>query len=32
MTRDSDLAGREPSREEIDRMPGPALLEFGAEW
>src|SRR5947209_8531839 len=24
--------GREPTRAEIDRMPGPVLLEFGAEW
>jgi thioredoxin len=23
---------REPSREEIDQMPGPVLLEFGASW
>ena len=22
----------EPTREEIDRMPGPLLLEFGASW
>lgn len=22
----------EPTREEIDRMPGPVLLEFGASW
>jgi thioredoxin 1 len=22
----------EPSREEVDRMPGPVLLEFGAAW
>jgi len=22
----------EPTREEIDRMPGPAVLEFGASW
>jgi thioredoxin 1 len=28
----SDEIGREPSREEIDRMAGPALLEFGASW
>src|SRR5438270_6739958 len=25
-------AGREPTREEIDRMSGPVLLEFGAGW
>ena len=24
--------GREPTREEIDRMDGPVLLEFGASW
>lgn len=24
--------GREPTREEIDRLPGPVLLEFGALW
>jgi thioredoxin 1 len=23
---------REPTRDEIDRMPGPVLLEFGASW
>jgi thioredoxin 1 len=22
----------EPSREEVDRLPGPVLLEFGASW
>jgi thioredoxin 1 len=22
----------EPTREEVDRMPGPVVLEFGAEW
>lgn len=22
----------EPTREEIDRLPGPVLLEFGARW
>src|SRR4051794_36062468 len=25
-------AGPEPTREEIDRMEGPVLLEFGARW
>jgi thioredoxin 1 len=25
-------AGREPTREEVDRMEGPVLLEFGASW
>jgi hypothetical protein len=24
--------GREPTREEIDRLRGPVVLEFGAEW
>jgi thioredoxin 1 len=28
----SDLDGREPTREEIDRSKGPVLLEFGASW
>jgi thioredoxin 1 len=28
----SDEIGREPSRDEIDRMEGPVLLEFGASW
>jgi hypothetical protein len=23
---------REPTRDEVDRMPGPVLLEFGAVW
>jgi len=23
---------REPTREEVERMGGPVLLEFGAEW
>jgi thioredoxin 1 len=23
---------REPTRDEVDRMTGPVLLEFGAEW
>ena len=27
-----DDAGREPTRDEVDRMPGPVLLEFGASW
>jgi hypothetical protein len=27
-----DFAGREPSREEVDRTQGPVLLEFGASW
>ena len=24
--------GREPTRDEVDRMKGPVLLEFGADW
>jgi hypothetical protein len=28
MTSDDD----QPTREEVDRMPGPVLLEFGATW
>lgn len=27
-----DFSGREPSRAEVDRIPGPVLLEFGASW
>lgn len=27
-----DPSSAEPTREEIDRLPGPILLEFGAEW
>lgn len=23
---------REPTRDEVDHMPGPVVLEFGAEW
>jgi hypothetical protein len=23
---------REPTREEVERMPGPVVLEFGTEW
>jgi thioredoxin 1 len=26
------LEGRELTREEVDRLPGPVLLEFGASW
>jgi thioredoxin 1 len=32
MTSDADDPRREPTREEIDRMDGPVLLEFGAQW
>jgi thioredoxin 1 len=28
----TDPFNREPTREEIDRSPGPVLLEFGAAW
>jgi thioredoxin 1 len=28
----SPAEAQEPTREEIDRMPGPVVLEFGAEW
>jgi thioredoxin 1 len=28
----ADDQGREPTREEIDRMDGPVLVEFGASW
>ena len=28
----SDLESREPTREEVDRLPGAVVLEFGAEW
>jgi hypothetical protein len=24
--------GQEPNREELEQMPGPVLVEFGAEW
>ena len=27
-----DPADREPTRDEVDQMPGPVLLEFGASW
>jgi thioredoxin 1 len=32
MSPGTDEAGREPSRDEIERMDGPLLLEFGASW
>src|SRR3954451_22921518 len=32
MAWDDDEAGREPTRDEIDRTSGPVLLEFGASW
>ncbi len=28
----TDDPGREPTRDEVDRIEGPALLEFGASW
>src|SRR5579885_3475645 len=28
----SDNDERQPTRDEVDRMPGPVLLEFGASW
>ena len=27
-----DYAEREPTRDEVDRLPGPIVLEFGAPW
>lgn len=32
MTFDGDYGKAEPAREEIDRLPGPVLLEFGTGW
>jgi thioredoxin 1 len=33
MTKDiADFTGREPTRDEIEALPGPVLLEFGATW
>ncbi len=32
MTEDTGAPGREPTRAEIDREPGPLLLEFGTGW
>jgi thioredoxin 1 len=32
MAFDSDYGKPEPVREEIDRLPGPVLLEFGTGW
>jgi thioredoxin 1 len=32
MTFDSDYGKPEPKRDEIDRLPGPVLLEFGTSW
>jgi hypothetical protein len=30
VTQDTDFTGREPTRDEVDHMQGPVLLEFGA--
>jgi len=27
-----DFNDREPTRDELDQMPGPVLLEFGTDW
>jgi thioredoxin 1 len=27
-----EYSDREPTREEVDRLPGPVVLEFGASW
>lgn len=32
MTMTRDYAGTEPSREDVDALPGATLLEFGAAW
>ena len=32
MANEPEGTGREPTRQEIDRTPGPLLLEFGASW
>lgn len=32
MIPEDDQGTTEPTREEVDRMPGPIVLEFGAEW
>jgi hypothetical protein len=32
MAHDTEFVGREPTREEVDRMQGLVLLEFGTEW
>lgn len=32
MAFDSDYGKPEPAREDIDRLPGPVLLEFGTGW
>jgi thioredoxin 1 len=32
MAADAGPTGGEPTREEVDRLQGPVLLEFGADW
>jgi hypothetical protein len=32
MTEDTAAYGRQPTREEINREPGPLVLEFGTDW
>lgn len=32
MTSETESPTPEPTRDEIDSLPGPVLLEFGAEW
>jgi hypothetical protein len=32
MAMDRDYDKPEPTRDEVDRWPGPAVLEFGAGW
>jgi len=32
MTMNRDYAAREPSREEVDALPGATLVEFGTPW
>jgi hypothetical protein len=32
MTPDPNDGGNEPTREEVERMPGPVVLEFGTDW
>jgi hypothetical protein len=32
MTYEVDARGPEPTRDAVDRLRGPVLLEFGAEW
>lgn len=32
MSAELPLDGREPTREDVDRLPGLTVLEFGASW